>query len=175
MHWGKPEETVILDLATGLEKKLNFSLGGIIVDARDNTLRGTLKMDDKKKNIVVDLFNLPALSEVINTTRHFTIENDGYGDAAKTILTDSLLIIAHYHNIATGCSVKAYDCRTGEIKWKGDVKQIMTAHSIYYNIVHLTLYKNKLILEGNEAHGSYLQVLDLNTGKNLFSLMPDKN
>ena len=102
---------------------------------------------------------------------NWDIQNTYFNDAARTILTDSLLIIATFDRISSGSNVNAYNAQTGKLLWQGEVKQLQVAHSEYYNAVFLTLFEDKLILEGNEAGGSYLQVLDLKSGKNLFALM----
>ncbi len=159
MHHSKAQSTIIMSLNDSTRIKTDKSTGGIIVNPKDNSLAGIISFSDKSM-------------EVNMGTKSWNSINEGWGDAAKTVLNDSILVIARYHNIATGCSVNAYNVNTGNLLWKGDVKQLNVGHSKYYNIVHLTLFENKLILEGNEAYGDYLQVLDLNTGKNLFTEMP---
>ncbi|MBU0488937.1 MAG: hypothetical protein KKA07_15030 [Bacteroidetes bacterium] len=155
------QQTVILDLDSGMQQTTPVSTGGIIVNSLNNKLAGLIHFNEDRRTMQVDLGE-----------KKWEIENASYGDAAKTILSDSILVMAMYHNIATGCMVNAYNAETGKLIWKGDVKQLNVGHSKYYNVVHLTLCGQKLILEGNEAYGSYLQVLDLKTGKRLFEDMP---
>ena len=161
LHYNKPQKTQVLNLIDGTLKTTEGMTGGIIVNPKDQTLAGLVYMNEDKK-----------LGEVVMGDVKWSFPNEGNDDACKTILTDSILVVALYHNIATGCSVNAYDVKSGKLVWKGDVKQLMVGHSKYYNVVHLTRFENKLILEGNEAYGDYLQVLDLHTGKNLFADMP---
>jgi hypothetical protein len=156
----KQKETIIQSLYDSAQTKNKNATGGIIVNQNNNTLAGTIIFSDK-------------IMEVKIGDNIWKVAEDGWGNAAKTVLVDSILVIARYHNIATGCFVKAYQANTGKILWTGDVKQLNVGHSKYFNIVHLTLYKDKLILEGNEAYGDYLQILDLKTGKNLFADMPE--
>ncbi len=160
IYYGKPSGSIILNLYDSTQIKCDQPVGGIIVKSEDNTLAGTISLSDKSLEIKMH-------------TKNWKIVDKGSGDAAKTVLSDSILVVARYHNIATGCQVKAYNINTGNLVWIGDVKQLNVDHSKYYNIVHITLYKDKLILEGNEAFGNYLQLLDLKTGKNLFADMPD--
>jgi hypothetical protein len=155
-----PKETIIQSLKDSTQTKIENATGGIIVNPKDNSLAGTIEFSDK-------------IMEVKMGKTIWKVADDGWGMAAKTVLIDSILVIARYHNIATGCFVKAYQANTGKLLWTGDVKQLNVGHSKYFNIVHLTLYKDKLILEGNEAYGDYLQILDLKTGKNLFADMPE--
>ncbi|MFH0895757.1 MAG: hypothetical protein V2A54_15085 [Bacteroidota bacterium] len=161
IHYSKPKKTQVLNLNDGTLNTTEGTTGGIIVNPNDNTLAGLVYMNEDKKT-----------GDVVMGNTKWSFPNEGNDDGCKTILKDSILVVALYHNIATGCSVNAYNAKTGKLLWKGDVKQLMVGHSKYYNVVHLTLFENKLILEGNEAYGDYLQVLDLHTGKNLFADMP---
>jgi hypothetical protein len=162
MHYGDPHETIILNIEDGTQKKITNSTGAIIIDPKNNSLAGTINFNDDKKMMEVTMGN-----------KTWKTENEGTANSAKTVLKDSVLFVARYHSIATGSHVNTYNAYTGKLLWKGDVKQLNVGHSEYYNSVFLTLYKDKLILEGNEAGGDYLQVLDAKTGKNLFELMPD--
>jgi hypothetical protein len=162
MHYSDPHETIILNIEDGTQKKITNSTGAIIIDPKNNSLAGTINFNDDQK-----------LMEVTLGSKTWKTENEGTANSAKTVLKDSVLFVTRYHSIATGSNVNAYNAYTGKLLWKGDVKQLNVGHSEYYNSVFLTLYKDKLILEGNEAGGDYLQVLDTKTGKNLFELMPD--
>jgi hypothetical protein len=164
IYYGTQQETIILNIINGTQKKMSCSTGGIIIDPKTNYLAGLVHFNDDKKEMEVEIGD-----------SKWQVPNEGFDDAAKSILYDSVLVIAKYNNIATGCSVDAYNTYTGKLLWKGDVKQLDVGHSKYYNVVHLTLFEGKLILEGNEAYGDYLQVLDLNTGKRLFESMPNKD
>jgi len=100
-----------------------------------------------------------------NTSFEFVIKQ---GDpACDNILKDSLLYIANYHPIATGSSLQCYDMRSGKIKWTADVKQIMASHSEYSNKVVISMYQNKIIMEGNEDGGDYVQIFNAETGERL--------
>jgi hypothetical protein len=162
IHYSKPQGTIIQSLTDTSQIRSDLSTGGIIVDPEDNNLAGLIRFSDKTMEVTME-------------KKSWKKPDEGWGDAAKTVLSDNILVVARYHNIATGCRVNAYDVSSGELLWKGDVKQLNVGHSKYYNVVHLTSYGNKLILEGNEAYGDYLQVLDLKTGKNLFADMPAGN
>jgi hypothetical protein len=162
MLYSDTHETIILNIEDGTQKKINNSTGGIIIDPKNNSLAGTINFNDDKK-----------IMEVTMDSKTWKTENEGTANSAKTVLKDSVLFMARYHSIATGSHVNAYNAYTGKLLWKGDIKQLNVGHSEYYNTVFLTLYKDKLILEGNEAGGDYLQVLDAKTGKNLFELIPD--
>ncbi len=133
----------------------------MILDENNDSLVGIIMDDSTGKKFNVEINN-----------KTWQIDNPGYNNSVRTILKDGILVVAIYDNISTGCSMDAYNASTGKLIWNGDVKQMMVAHSKYYNIVHLTLFRDKLILQGDEAYGSYLQVIDFKTGKRLFASMP---
>ncbi|MBI5219415.1 MAG: hypothetical protein HY958_10840 [Bacteroidia bacterium] len=162
IYYSKPHETIILNLVDGTKKKIECSIGGIIIDEKTKALAGLIHFNDSEKKMETEFGKFK-----------WAVDDPTGSNCAKCVFKDSVLYIATYHNIATGCSVNAYNINSGKLIWKGDVKQLMVGHSEYFNIVHLTLFENKLILEGNEAYGDYLQVLDIKTGKRLFEAMPD--
>lgn len=92
---------------------------------------------------------------------------DGFGDSASIVVAGELLVVAHFHRIATGSSLTALELTTGAIKWKADVQQLQIAHSKYWNDVTLTRAGNILTLRGVEAGGCHLQTFDLATGRRL--------
>lgn len=158
---GRGGESVILDLSDGSQKKLPYRLAGIVVSAPDRRLAGWVRTDDSSNRLHVEI-----------GPRKFTIVDEQSGDAVKAVLAHNTLYLAHYHNIATGCGLSAYDITSGKRVWRADVKQLMVGHSEYYNLVYLSLAAGRLILEANEAAGAYLQIFDPATGQRLFEQMP---
>jgi len=126
---------------------------GLILDNDEKNLAGFVTQDE-------DHFTVQMID---NTKYEFEIK---YGNpACDFILKDNLLYIANYHPISTGSSLHCFDLKTGKMKWTADVKQIMADHSEYSNKVTLSMYKNKIIMEGNESYGDYVQIFDAETGK----------
>lgn len=158
---GRGGEAVILDLKDGNQKRLPYRLAGIVVSATDRSLAGWVSTEDSGHKLSVEI-----------GPRKFTIADESSGDAVKAVLANNTLYLAHYHNIATGCGLSAYDINTGKRIWRADVKQLMVGHSEYYNLVYLTLAAGRLILEANEAAGAYLQIFDPATGRRLFDQLP---
>ncbi|NRA12857.1 MAG: hypothetical protein HRT57_12945, partial [Crocinitomicaceae bacterium] len=66
------------------------------------------------------------------------------------LLKDSLLYIANYNNISSGSALQCYSLKSKKIIWTAKVLQINAGHSKYSNKVTLSLYKNKLLMEGEE-------------------------
>lgn len=158
-------QAVILKLSDGSQRHLDYALAGIITQAAgppgERRLAGWVSTDQTGHKLKVEL-----------GTTQFLIEEERGGDGVKVVLADNTLYLAHYHNIATGCGLAAYDARSGKKLWRADVQQLNVGHSEYYNLVYLSLVAGRLILEANEAAGAYLQIFDPSTGQRLFSRLP---
>lgn len=154
-------ETVILRLADGGERRLPYAIAGLVIGARNRRLAGWAHQDETGQKLSVEVGE-----------RKFTIEDEGRGDAVRAIMDENIIYLAHYHNIATGCRLSAYDIMTGKAVWRADVQQMMVGHSEYYNLVYLSLVAGRLVLEANEAAGAYLQIFDPKTGARLFADVP---
>jgi hypothetical protein len=94
-----------------------------------------------------------------------------YKEASEsTVFTRSkdTLYIAEYCPIATGCEVVAIDLKSGKQLWRTRLQGIgPTSHSKYLNLVNIETDGQIVILAGNEAHGRYIEHLDIQTGKRL--------
>lgn len=155
--------TRILDLNTFEITEYDKIAHGVILDENEEKLVGfvTSKKDYEAKTQPVHF----EISMINGKTYSFDID---YADkACDFLLKDSLLYIGNYHPIATGSSLHCFDMRAGKIKWTADVLQVNASHSEYWNKVTLSMYKNKLIMQGDEANCSYLQIFDAGTGKRL--------
>jgi hypothetical protein len=161
--WESPRATVILNMRNGNQQKLDYSITGMILGEDNDTLLGVIANDSAENHLLVHLGN-----------KNWQIDNPMGNTSTKTILKDSILYVAMYPDISSGCDVFAFNAYTGKQIWKGDVIQMNIPHSKYYNTVYLTLFHDKLILEGIEAGGQYLQILDSKNGKRLFSSIPEK-
>ncbi len=60
-----------------------------------------------------------------------------------------------------------FDLRTNKIKWTAGVKQVNADYSEYYNTVTLSMYEDKIIMEGIESYGNYGQLFDAESGESL--------
>ena len=106
----------------------------------------------------------------------YSLEN-GHENTVFTRWKD-ILYIAEYSPIATGCEVVALDLNTGKLLWKTQLEGIgPTGHSKYLNLVNIQTDGQKVIVTGNEAHGRYVEHLDLQSGRALankkFNADPD--
>lgn len=78
------------------------------------------------------------------------------------------LFIAEFNPMTTGCTVVAVDLKTGSQIWKTDLQGIgPTGHSKYLNKINIENDGKRVIVYGNEAHGKYVETLDIESGKTL--------
>jgi hypothetical protein len=138
------------------------------------------------ENTAGDLVGILTFRHVDPAPRHLMLWADGkeqwlaqplvetWGDSATTLVSGDLLVVAFYHRIATGSSLMAFDLKTGAIRWKADVVQMMVGHSKYFNDVSLDLRGTTIVMRGFEAAGCYVQTFDAATGKRLSSSLPNK-
>ncbi len=155
-------QTYLLDLKTGEQTAYNYIIAGIIRSADEKKVTGFVEINEEKGTFNVNTdekkWSAPLRSK--------------FYDEAETLVSDSIIVIATYPKIATGSALSAYNFNTGKLLWNAEVEQINADHSQYYNKVLLSKYKDKVIMEGIEANGAYLQVFDITSGKRLFSLIP---
>lgn len=156
-------KTAVLNLDDFTVKEYRDIAHGLILDEKEQELVGfvTSKKDYKAEKQPVNF----EISMIDGKKYEFSI--DYANEACEFLMKDSLLYIGNYHPISTGSSLHCFDLRTGKIKWTADVLQVNASHSEYWNKVTLSLYKDKLIMQGDEAYGSYLQIFDSETGKRL--------
>lgn len=148
-------KTIVLSMDDFSIMEYDKTANGIILDDKDENFAGFVSQNKNQ-------FTVQMLDK-----RTFTFEIKYGNPSCDFILKDNLLYIANYHPIATGSSLQCFDLKTGKMKWTADVKQIMASHSEYSNKVILSIYKNKIIMEGDEASGDYVQIFDAETGKRL--------
>lgn len=156
-------KTVIVNLSSGETTELPILASGVLFDKEDN-LSGLLHYDEKE-NIVT--FFKGISSEPVWEYHYQYRQVSPY--SITGLLKDNILVIALYYPISTGSDLVALDINTGSLKWHAQVDRVNASHSKYYNHVNLFSYKDKILMEGIESYGRYLQVFDVNTGRKLFS------
>jgi hypothetical protein len=91
----------------------------------------------------------------------------GHWETVFTRWQDSLYV-AEFNPIATGCSVKAVDLKTGKQLWRSHLKgSSCPAHSEYRNQVTIGTDGKIITVRGNESWSRYIEFLDIRTGKTL--------
>jgi hypothetical protein len=152
------KKSVIINLTDGKTKEIDKHVNGVILAEDEKNIIGYIGMDQEKKTVTAFLNDSKINLEAANY----------YYYDAETVVNDSILVLATYSKLATGSSLTAHSIKTGKLLWEADVKQFNADHSEYYNNIILSIYSDKVIMEGTEAFGSYLQIFDIKTGKRLF-------
>ncbi len=152
------DKTHVISLIDGSLLTYSFKVTGIIRDIDENKIKGFIDYNEETGKAKV---NLLSYNWQIPKKQDVNVVNE-------TIIKDDIIVISDYSPITSGSTLTAYNLKTGILLWNADVKQLNAEHSKYSNSVILSLYKNKVILEGNESSGKYLQIFDLKSGKRLF-------
>lgn len=148
-------KTIVLSMDDFTISEYDKTANVIILDENEENLVGFVTQNED--NFMVQMID--------DKNYRFEIKNGN--PACDFILKGNLLYIANYHPIATGSSLHCFDLNTGKMKWTADVKQINASHSEYSNKVTLSMNKNKIIMEGDEESGDYLQIFDADSGERL--------
>ena len=148
-------KTIVIDLKDGKASPIESNVCGLIRSADDKGIAGYIIRDDAAKCL-----------SVASSAGKWTLKEPNLGKVmGETILTDTVLVMARYYKGAPGISVAAFNAKTGKVLWVADVKK-PTAGQVN---VYLSVFKDQLLLEGNDAKGDYLQAFDIKTGKRSFS------
>ncbi len=159
------KHTLLVDLLGGVVRELDFPTDAVLLDHEQTGIVGYVSID-RKKGVIHTVFGKSNFS--------FKAKNLAHANAVRPMLLNDKIVYAYYHDIATGSDLVCYDLKTKKVAWQADVKQVMAEHSKYYNKVYLSAFELTVIMEGQEAYGSYLQLFDLNTGKRMFDYFPAK-
>ena len=151
--------TVTVNLNDGKATKYDFSIAGFIRDEDESNVPGFILLDEKREKMTCMLLNLKWSVPM----------KDMSWNRAEVLMKGEVLYVSLYHGISSGSALFAFNRSTGEMLWQADVKQLNIPHSEYYNTVLLSSFKNRIILEGIEAEGHYVQIFDEKTGERLFS------
>lgn len=154
-------KTLMVSLKDGKITEFDKTFNGVLRTDNEDNIPGFIKISDDYKSFETIILN--------NSWKYDKL--DGWGNSAETLIIDNVLYISFFHSIATGSSLYAFDLTNGDLFWKAEVDQMNVGHSQYSNVVYLSSFNNKIIMEGNEAFGSYLQIFDCKTGEKLFSTL----
>jgi hypothetical protein len=148
---------------------------GAVVDAASG--KQLLRLDDEPAAMIEDargeLLALIVIDEKTGEVRR--LDPDGKlrwhthvkelrGDRARAFVEGTRLFVAPYEMISTGAQLYALDWAGGAVLWKGNVREIMAAHSEYLHDVRLSLQGGNVMLEGVESAGCTLQLFDVSSG-----------
>ncbi len=96
-------------------------------------------------------------------------------DAATLIHREDRLFMLHHSQIASGCTLRALDPATGQVRWETQLQGLgPVAHSKYRNQVQMRVHGDRVIVYGWESQGAYIEVVDASTGQTIeHRLVPD--
>ena len=155
--FSEKDKTVVLNMKDFSLEEYDLKATGLIADENEEKLAGFISGEDGK-------FKIEMLDG-----RKFKFDIKYGGPACNCLLKGDMLYIADYHPISTGSGLQCFNLKTGKMQWTADVKQMNVGHSEYWNTVTISMYKNKIIMEGNEASGDYVQLFDAETGERLMA------
>lgn len=157
--------TRILNLEDGTVKELDVSVSGVVLGPSRN-VRALLSFQPDVEE-TFDVFDLNG-----NKVQTYDNGTSYYKKTMKAMLVGDQLIVANYSAISTGCLTRAYDYKNGELLWKVYSPPVTAGHSQYSNHVEMTSFENLILIHGTEAHGNYLQSINIKTGEVEFQLAP---
>jgi hypothetical protein len=88
-------------------------------------------------------------------------------DSPLGFVRDGVVYHPVYHKGINGCDVVAFDLKAGKQRWRTELKGIgRFPHRLYRNEVTFAPFDERtLIVFGKESRGSYVEIVDLKTGK----------
>jgi hypothetical protein len=96
-------------------------------------------------------------------------EAHAFVEDAALVLDRGTLYSARISNISTGCTLHAFDARTGAPRWKTHLEGLgRIAHSEYLNAVELHVIGGRPVVFGWESSGKYIEARDPSTGATAF-------
>ena len=153
--------TILLDMEDFEKQTFDRMAHGYVLDENDAELVGFVTTGERNGGE----FTRYELSMLDGRQFEWKLR---YGSpSCEFLLHGDLLYIANYHPIATGSSLHCFDLKAGKMKWNADVLQVNASHSEYENRVTLSMYEGKVVMEGQESYGSYLQVFEGESGKRM--------
>ena len=148
-------KTVVVDLKDGKTNPIESTICGVVRAENEISFKGYMIRDEPGKilkfNIAGSAWSIkePNITKVVG----------------EAVLNDSMVIFARYYKGATTVSLAACNVKTGKVIWVGSVKQPTAAPALMY----LSVYKDKLLMEGVIAGNNFLEAFDMKTGKNTYS------
>jgi hypothetical protein len=157
--WPDKPNNVILSLDDFSVQEYKDGADGIILGDGEKEIAGFISFNGQSKKHTIHMIN----------GKKYQVKLDEWRSGCNVLMSKQYLYIATFHPISTGSGLACFDMDKGEIVWTADVLQVNASHSEYSNNVTLSMYKDKLIMEGNESYGNYVQIFDPKDGKRLAS------
>jgi hypothetical protein len=92
-------------------------------------------------------------------------EAHAFVEDAALVLVRGTLYSARISNISSGCTLHAWDARTGAARWATHLKGLgPIGHSEYLNAVELRMIAGRPVVFGWESSGRYIEAVDPTSG-----------
>lgn len=154
-------KTVMLNTLDGSLVNFDFSCIGVIRDVNyDMDIHGFIQLDKSKNTLNINYIN-----------QNFSISQNYFTDIthAETLVLGNTLYLAVFNGRQPDARLFAIDLTKEQILWEADFASFGGAtSSAYFNAIWLGAYENKILMEGYESKGKYLQIFDATTGKRLW-------
>jgi hypothetical protein len=161
--WSSNEirKTVVVNLVDMKMMEYDFALSSVIWDDFDGSAKGFILAPESREYSEKSTLKMFWKAD----SSYIELEIPYASEKCQTILWGSKLVVANYHPISTGSSLHCFDIYSKKILWTADVLQMNVDHSKYFNKVTISKYNDRIIMEGNEAYGNYLQIFEMHSVK----------
>lgn len=150
-RWGDEGWTYALDAATG--------------EVRWSVARTTTAAWADRGGARAWMVAPPELRVVDTATGEGRAIDEVQRDGAAFLLDGNRMLVADWDPISCGVGLRAYDDSTCALAWKADVVGIEVPHSEYYHRVRLARLRERVLLLGESAGGTYIDLIDPETGR----------
>lgn len=158
---GLKKQTTVINTKDGTTQDFDFSSVGILRDEKgDMAVQGFVELDKNNSAIKVTYIDNTFLVQ-----KPF-LKNC---DHVETLILGNKLIIASNNRTVSGAQLFAIDLDTKKTIWDAEVQQLNGNGNSYFNTLWLSAHEGKILLEGYEKAGKYLQVFDSNTGQQVWT------
>ncbi len=148
-------KSVLVDLKDGKTTPIESTVCGVIRADNEIAIKGYVLRDEAAKTLT---FKSAMGSWAIK-------ENNITKVITETVVNDTAIIFARYYKGSPTVSLASCSAKTGKVVWVGEVKQPAAGA----NQIFLSVYKGKLIMEGTQNDGGFLEAFDMTNGKRLYS------
>ncbi|MCP4438749.1 MAG: hypothetical protein GY810_07375 [Aureispira sp.] len=154
---GLKKQTSIVNTKEGTVQNFDFTSIGVLRDEKgDMAIQGFVELDKSNSAIKVTYIDKTFLIQ-----KSFLKDSDH----VETLIVDNKLIVASNNRIQSGVQLFAIDLDSKETVWEAKVQQLNGSDKQYFNTLWLSAHEGKILLEGYEKAGKYLQIFDIKTGQ----------
>ena len=148
-------KTTVVDLKDGKTNEIAASVSGVIRADNELSFDGYMIRDEIAKTLTIKYKKDQWATKEPNANK---VQTDA-------IVKDSIFVMIRYYKATPGISLAAFNAKTGKLIWVGEVRQASTAA----NLIYLTMYQDKILMECAQPGGNYMEAFNIATGKRVYS------